>query len=773
MPPKEAIAATLQRVRINIKQLTVSAKNHTKCASDGRTLSYLQTRIEILDKLFDNICNDNYTINSSLDEEAIAFAESNEYPLAEESYASLKLMEGLTQFQQAPIANPIAPPMQQSANEFRLPTITIPTFNGEYSAWPSFKNSFEHLVANNPALSDIQRLHYLKNNLTNDAKRLIQNYDIVEANYQAAWEKLKLRYDNKKLLVSCHLKALIHQSSQTKESSAHIRLLIDNFTDSLTGLRNLEIDTDSWDPIIIHLLIEKLSNETHALWESSQLSRNELPTLSEFLQFLENRFRTLGAIADKPTGKHVNPFDQNNKHQSHTQRNAYSHTVSSKYDCVLCNKNHFLRSCPSFLNMDSRERYKCAQHHKVCINCLAPGHTTSQCYSKMSCHKCNQRHSTLLHFSNEPPTQTNHNNEFNDYENRPNQSNSSNFATSVSQELPSNAESINLAHLATPKANPVLLATASVNVATPSGELVSLRALIDPGSQVSFITTKAVQQLQLKAMSTKAKIFGIGQTFSGTSTKSVDVIFQSKTSPEIRIQSVFLTIPQITGSLPAATYENANWPHIKNLTLADPFYNRCGSIDLLLSADIYSKIILPGIQRGNDNEPVAQNTSIGWILFGGNSSHNEYNNLSMHTCIDIDARLKRFWESEEAFSATKPIAAEDIESETHFLETFKRTDEGCFIVRLPFNSQNISLGPSREIAINRLYQMERKFIKNPQLAAEYLNFITEYETLGHMKKVTADNTANYIPHHSVIKLTSTTTKLRVVFDASRVTSTGK
>lgn len=52
----------------------------------------------------------------------------------------------------------------------------------------------------------------------------------------------------------------------------------------------------------------------------------------------------------------------------------------------------------------------------------------------------------------------------------------------------------------------------------------------------------------------------------------------------------------------------------------------------------------------------------------------------------------------------------------------------------------------------------------------------EYENMGHMQRVAASDdlsSNNYLPHHAVIKEASTTTKLRVVFDAARKTSNGK
>ena len=59
---------------------------------------------------------------------------------------------------------------------------------------------------------------------------------------------------------------------------------------------------------------------------------------------------------------------------------------------------------------------------------------------------------------------------------------------------------------------------------------------------------------------------------------------------------------------------------------------------------------------------------------------------------------------------------------------------------------------------------------------QYVNFMREYEELGHIREITSteaeQSKAYYIPHHAVLSKNSTTTKLRVVFDASSKTDSG-
>ncbi|XP_062541326.1 uncharacterized protein LOC134209354 [Armigeres subalbatus] len=72
--------------------------------------------------------------------------------------------------------------------------------------------------------------------------------------------------------------------------------------------------------------------------------------------------------------------------------------------------------------------------------------------------------------------------------------------------------------------------------------------------------------------------------------------------------------------------------------------------------------------------------------------------------------------------------------------------------------------------------VERRLGRDPATKDAYYCFMDEYLQLGHMKKfvdpVDDDQPHCYIPHHAVFKESSTSTKVRVVFDASCKTSSG-
>ncbi|XP_015373225.1 PREDICTED: uncharacterized protein LOC107168354 [Diuraphis noxia] len=76
----------------------------------------------------------------------------------------------------------------------------------------------------------------------------------------------------------------------------------------------------------------------------------------------------------------------------------------------------------------------------------------------------------------------------------------------------------------------------------------------------------------------------------------------------------------------------------------------------------------------------------------------------------------------------------------------------------------------------RFLSVERKLQRGDKLREAYIQFMDEYMEMGHMEKIDESESHSrvcYLPYHPVIKTSSSTTKVRVVFDASAKGSNGK
>lgn len=178
---------------------------------------------------------------------------------------------------------------------------------------------------------------------------------------------------------------------------------------------------------------------------------------------------------------------------------------------------------------------------------------------------------------------------------------------------------------------------------------------------------------------------------------------------------------------------------------------------------------------------MAQDTELSWIVSGPIDDRN-FNSLSVTSLIsnvELDEKLQKFFEQSDIIELGNTNETnEEIECEKHFAETHYRDKEGRYVVKMPFVDGLVKpdIGDSRKIAIACQLQLERRFKKNPKLKSEYQKFIHEYMELNHMELVPFESqfieNVHYLPHHCVFK-ESTTTKLRVVFNASQKTTNGK
>ncbi len=113
----------------------------------------------------------------------------------------------------------------------------------------------------------------------------------------------------------------------------------------------------------------------------------------------------------------------------------------------------------------------------------------------------------------------------------------------------------------------------------------------------------------------------------------------------------------------------------------------------------------------------------------------------------------------------------------HFKENVSRERNGRYQVRLPRKNTNYKRGNSLRQATQR-YQSNKRSLAHKRRWSEFAEAVREYVNLGHAELVPEldllkpDSTTFYLPMHGASKSSSTTTKLRVVFDGSAWTTSG-
>ena len=232
--------------------------------------------------------------------------------------------------------------------------------------------------------------------------------------------------------------------------------------------------------------------------------------------------------------------------------------------------------------------------------------------------------------------------------------------------------------------------------------------------------------------------------------------------------------------LPSNRIDIEKWHFLNNFTLADASFAIPGKIDLLLGAELFEEIHLQGVYKPRNNLPTLRKTVFGWIIIGKIQENECKNTRVFNSCVstlNLSNQLKKFWELEEISQISQDT--ENI-CEKLFTKSFKRQEDGRFIVELPFDplKSNNFLGESRSIAKRRLINMEQKMKINPKFDEAYKKVISEYIDLGHLEKIPECKlkvdikNSCYLPHHAVLKENSNTTKLQVVFDGSCKTHSG-
>lgn len=726
--------------------------------------------------------------------------------------------------------------------QINKPQLNIPPFSGSLIEWESFYQLFEALIENDNSLSEVQKLVYLRTYLLGEPHHLISNLKLIGSNFHVALATLKERYANQLNIIYAHIKNLLNVPSIGKCNANSLRDFITCIKQNCEGLRNLQVDVDAWELILVYIFSEKLDPGTRKSYDF-ELKVGDRPTLKGFLQFLDNKCMVLerSVVPDlnnstKRVYKHpqFTHVIQNNSQGRTQPSSTHGKQFQQQVNCLYCKlSGHKIYKCGKFTNLPHSDKLKFVKFQKLCFNCLASQHQSSDCQSQ-GCFICKQRHHTLLHherqrtmfhgqgephssYSLSPPnTVTNNNIHRSNSYTRSNNGARGNtnhlisdipYSNNSSTENPPDATTTSQHTLLSNTSNSavasteVLLATAQVKVCSVENKPLYVRAVLDSCSTVSLISTRLIQALGLTTTHGNIQIAGIHGITTQTK-KTINLSIYSTAKPNWNVNTSFWVLDKITENIPQFNIRKDMISIPDACHLADPNFHIPGQIDILLGADVYYSIVYGTPSRIPGNLLYLIETHFGHIIsgpvpsqniiynskhFSHCTSHPEADVLSNRNCFliqgtQVDQLIENFWFIEHIPDSNQKrlLTPDEQLSEDLFVKSITTLKDNSLQVDLPLKSskEHLKLGGSFMQATKRFYCLEKRFKQNPHLFRDYKAFIDEYVSLGHGKYVPLSlvnelgENKYFIPHHCIIRDDHTTTKLRVVFDASMKSTSG-
>ncbi|XP_055589653.1 uncharacterized protein LOC129741866 [Uranotaenia lowii] len=649
--------------------------------------------------------------------------------------------------------------IQPVTEHVRLPQIRLQTFDGNIDQWLSFRDLFLSLIHSKVDLPDVEKFHYLKGCLAGEARALIDPLALTRANYNIAWETLMTRYNDSKVLKRRQVGNLFKLPKVTKESSSEIQVLLEGFERVVQTLDQLVKPEDYKDLLLLEVLCSRLDPVTRRAWEEHSAHQTE-DTVKDLTQFLQTRVKILASLPSKAQDTKQEPSQLPKK--NFASRTSYSAAQMSSGTCIACSESHLLYTCPAFSRLNASARDKLLRQHSLCRNCFRRGHQASECRSMQVCRKCRGKHHTLVCFREDGGGYRN-----------PQSASPARRVQQSSHPAETTAGTVS-SNVARNHSSTIILATAVVLVEDDTGKAFHARALLDSGSECNFMSERLCQRMKISRRRSNISVLGIGKA-STTVKYQISAVVKSRTSSFARSME-FLLLPAVTADLPTTSVTVSSWKFPQGVELADPGFFQSKSVDLVLGIQHFFSFLQTDnkIPLG-EGLPMLIDSVFGWLVTGAVEHQGSARRIVCNSAstVHLDELLTRFWSCEE-IGSPNIFSPEEQRCEAQFVRTIQRSSDGRYTVGLPKNDEMLSrMGESRGIALQRLDGLEKRLARDPELRNHYNQFMEEYVDLGHMRRAhVGPEKRCYLPHHPVIKQASTTTKVRVVFDASCKSSSG-
>ena len=257
-------------------------------------------------------------------------------------------------------------------------------------------------------------------------------------------------------------------------------------------------------------------------------------------------------LIKNPYKIHTNHLNKESKLDEKQDQSGKQIENQEKMSCWLCKPKHRLMDCLQFQNKSVEERIEFATREKLCKNCFSRGHMTKDCICKLKCrvNSCGKKHHTILHRQDQQQASIN--------------SSISHKKTNLSKTT-------------------IFLQVLPVKVSNGS-QTVEVNALLGAGSEMTIMTSKLADELQIKGVKKDLNISSAIAEPVTVVSRLANFSLSSKHHPnQLEVKNAWVVD---TLNLPrqkvAQNYIKKRWPHLKDV----PLQTSDKKISVLIGADL-------------------------------------------------------------------------------------------------------------------------------------------------------------------------------------------
>ena len=319
---------------------------------------------------------------------------------------------------------------------------------------------------------------------------------------------------------------------------------------------------------------------------------------------------------------------------------------------------------------------------------------------------------------------------------------------------------------------------------------VTTLALLDNGSQGTFVSQNVLNQLKVKGMDTSLEI----HTVTGKKIEKTSIVYGLEVSSvnanenpvNISLPKVYSrqTLPVTVDEIPTPE-KLSNWPYLKDVCQHLPSVTD-GEIGLLIGGSCPKALEPLEVISSQDDGPFAYKSRLGWCINGpmeATRSKTVCNIIQVRESIDGESHFFSVKEvlkdrsiknmiiatSSLDFNESDKQASMSVE-DCRFLKLMQSNEhkDGHYYLPLPLRSPEKMVPNNRFQALQRANGLKKRLEKDDKMKEDYIKFMNALFENGYAR-VSDQHPENgktwYLPHHGVYHPRKPE-KIRVVFDCN-------